>query len=60
MLDCSLPSWMPGSDPLHTFLPLAFAGFTTAVILSVQWCVGLVSDHHSFKKHQSISKGANQ
>ena len=52
---------MLGSDPLYTYLPLALAGFTTAVILGVQWCVGLFFDHDtSFQKHQSISKGANQ
>jgi hypothetical protein len=52
---------MSGSDPLYTFLPLALAGFTTAVILGVQWFAELFSDHHqSFKQDQSISKGANQ
>jgi hypothetical protein len=52
---------MPESDPLYAFLPLALAGFTTAVILGVQWFVGPFSDRdHSFEQDQSISKGANQ
>jgi hypothetical protein len=51
---------MSESDPLHVFL-LALAGFTTAVILSVQWFVGPFSDRdQSFEQDQSISKGANQ
>jgi len=52
---------MSGSDPLYTFLPLALAGLTTAVVFGVQWFVELFSDHgHGFQNHQSISKGANQ
>ena len=48
-------------DPLYAFVPLALAGFTTVVILGVQWCVGLFFDRGpSSKKHQSISKGAKQ
>jgi len=35
---------MSGSDPLYAFLPLALAGFTTAVILGVQWFIGPFSD----------------
>jgi hypothetical protein len=42
---------MSGSDPLYAFLPLALAGFTTAVILGVQWFVGPFSD-----RDQSFSK----
>jgi hypothetical protein len=52
---------MSGSDPLYAFLPLALAGFATAVILGVQWFVGPFSDRdQSFQQDQSISKGANQ
>jgi hypothetical protein len=52
---------MSGSVPLYAFLPLALAGFTTAVILGVQWFIGLFSDRdQSFEQDQSISKGANQ
>jgi hypothetical protein len=58
---CSLQTLMSGSDPLYAFLPLALAGFTTAVILGVQWFVGPFSDRdQSFEQDQSISKGANQ
>jgi hypothetical protein len=50
---------MLGSDPLYAFLPLALAGFTTAVILGVQWFIGLFSDRdQSCQQDQSISKGA--
>jgi hypothetical protein len=35
---------MSGSDPVYTFLPLALAGLTTAVIFGVQRFVGLFSD----------------
>jgi hypothetical protein len=41
----SLQSWMSGSDPLYTFLPLALAALTTAIIFGVQRFVGLCSDH---------------
>ncbi len=56
IVHCSLQSWMSGSDPLYTFLPLALAGLTTAVIFGVQWFVDLFSDHdQGFQKHQSNS-----
>jgi hypothetical protein len=52
---------MSGSDPLYTFLPLALAALTTAIIFGVQRFVGLFSDHdESSQQGQSISKGANQ
>ena len=58
---CSLESWMAGSDPIYVFLPLALAGFATAVILGVQWFVGPFSDRdQTFEQDQSISKGAHQ
>jgi hypothetical protein len=61
MLHCFLEPGMAARDPLYAFVPLALAGFTTAVILGVQWCVGLFFNHdQGFQKHQSISKGANQ
>ena len=61
MVHCSLQSWMAGSDPLYAFLPLALAGFTTAVVFSVHRFVGLFSDRdESSQQGQSISKGANQ
>jgi hypothetical protein len=56
IVHCSLQSWMSGSDPLYTFLPLALAGLTTALIFGVQWFVDLFSDHdQGFQKHQSNS-----
>jgi len=58
---CFLEAEMAFRDPLYAFVPLALAGFTTVVILGVQWCVGLFFDRGpSSKKHQSISKGAKQ
>ena len=61
IVHCSLQSWVSGSDPLYTFLPLALAGFTAAVILGVHRFVEIFSDHdQSFQKHESIPKGANQ
>jgi len=61
IVHCSLQSWKSGSDPLYTFLPLALAALTTAIIFGVQRFVGLFSDHdQSSQQGQSISKGANQ
>jgi hypothetical protein len=52
---------LAGSDPLLAFLPLALAGFATALILGVHRFVELFpDDDHSFQEDQSISKGANQ
>jgi hypothetical protein len=52
---------MSGGDPLYTFLPLALAALTTAVIFGVQRFVGVLADHdESSQQGQSISKGANQ
>src|SRR5712664_3776247 len=50
-----------GRSPIHPFLPLALAGFATAVIFVVQWFVGLFSDRgQRFEQHQSTSKGARR
>jgi len=58
---CSLESWMAGSDPLYVFLPLALAGFATAIIFGVQWPVMLFSGRgKGSQQHQSLSKGASQ
>jgi len=58
---CFLEACAPGTDPLYVFLPLALAGFATAIIFGVQWSVVVVSgrDQGSLK-HQSVSKGADQ
>jgi hypothetical protein len=58
---CFLRACVPGIDPLYVFLPLALAGFATAIIFGVQWFVVVISvrDQGSLK-HQSISKGADQ
>jgi hypothetical protein len=43
------------------FLPLALAGFVTAIIFGVQWSVVVISGRdRGFLKHQSVSKGADQ
>jgi FtsH-binding integral membrane protein len=61
IVHCSLQSWKPGSDPLYTFLLLALAALTTAVIFGVQRFVGLFSKRDKISQQgQSISKGANQ
>jgi len=58
---CSLELQMAGNDPLYVFLPLALAGFATAIIFGVQWFVGLFSGRgHGSQQHQSLSKGASQ
>jgi hypothetical protein len=58
---CFLESWMAERDPLYVFLPLAVAGFATAIIFGVQWSVVIfpVRDEGS-KEHESLSKGASQ
>ena len=57
----SLESWMAGSDPLYVFLPLALAGFATAIIFGVHWSVVLFPIRgQSSKQHESLSKGASQ
>ena len=40
IVHCFLESSMAESDPLYVFLPLALAGFATAIIFGVQWLVG--------------------
>jgi hypothetical protein len=61
ILHCFLEQRVAADDPLYPFLPLALAGFTTAVIFAVHRFADLFSDHdQSFKQHQSISKGPNQ
>ena len=61
MFDCSLQSWMLGSDPLYAFLALALAALTIAVIFGVHRLAELFPGHdQSFKQYQSISKGTNQ
>jgi hypothetical protein len=48
-------------DPLYLFLPLLLCGIFTAIVLAVQWFLGLRSDRdQSFQQHQSISKGARR
>ena len=50
-----------GADPLYVFLPLALAGFATAIIFGVQWSVVVISGRNQGSlKHQSVSKGADQ
>jgi len=57
----SLESWMAGSDLLYVFLPLALAGFATAIIFGVQWSVVLFPvRRQGSKQHESLSKGASQ
>ena len=58
---CFLESWMAESDPLYVFLPLALAGFATAIIFGVQWSVVLFSARgQGSQQHESLSKGASQ
>ena len=58
---CYLESWMAGSDPLYVFLPLALAGFATAIIFGIQLLVGGSSRRgQGSEQHQSLSKGASQ
>ena len=58
---CFLEACVPGADPLYVFLPLALAGFATAIIFGVQWSVVVISGRDQVSlKHQSVSKGADQ
>jgi hypothetical protein len=58
---CLLEPQLADSDPLLVFLPLALAGFATALIFGVHRIVELFPDDaQSFQEDQSISKGANQ
>jgi len=43
MWECSVGLLIDGSGPLYAFLSFAIAGFTTAVILGVHSCLGLVA-----------------
>ena len=61
IVHCSLESWMAESDPFYIFLPLALAGFATAIILGVQLLVGGFSrSGQGSQQHESLSKGASQ
>ena len=52
---------MAESDPFYVFLPLALAGFATAIIFGVQLLVGSSSrGGQGSQQHQSLSKGASQ
>ena len=58
---CFLPACVPVTDPLYVSLPLGLAGFATAIIFGVQWCVVVISSRDQASlKHQSVSKGADQ
>ena len=58
---CFLEACAPGTDPLYVFLPLALAGFATAIIFGVQWSAVVISGRdQDFVKHHSVSKGADQ
>jgi len=58
---CFLEACAPGTDPVYVFLPLALAGFATAIIFGVQWSVVVISGRNQGSlKHQSVSKGADQ
>jgi hypothetical protein len=58
---CLLEPQLASSESLLVFLPLALAGFATALIFGVHRIVELFpDDDQSFQKDQSISKGANQ
>ena len=60
ILHCFLEPRMAARDPLYAFLPLALAGFTTAIIFGLHRFAELFSDHdQSVQQDQSISKGAN-
>jgi hypothetical protein len=57
----SLESWMAESDPLYAFLPLALAGFATAIIFGIQLLLGgFYRRGQGSQQHQSLSKGASQ
>ena len=46
---------------LCVFLPLALAGFATAIIFGVQWsAVVILGRDQDSLKHHSVSKGADQ
>ena len=56
---CFPEASLPGTEPFCAFLPLALAGFTTAVIFGVQWFVGCFSEHDQILQQDlSISQGA--
>jgi lipid-A-disaccharide synthase-like uncharacterized protein len=49
------------SYPLYSYFPLALAGFSTAVLFSVQWLVQLFSGHdQGSRKHHTFSPGAER
>ena len=56
---CFPEASLPGTDAFYAFLPLALAGFTTAVIFGVQWFLSCFSEHDQILQQDlSISKGA--
>ena len=58
---CFLELWMAESDPFYVFLPLALAGFATAINFGIQLLLGGFSRHRQgSQQHQSLSKGASQ
>ena len=58
---CFLESWMAESDPHYVFLPLALAGFATAIIFGIQLLLGGFSRRgQGSQQHRSPSKGASQ
>ena len=56
---CFLELWMAESDPFYVFLPLALAGFATAIIFGIQFG-GFSRRGQGSQQHQSLSKGASQ
>jgi hypothetical protein len=58
---CFAEASLPGTESFWAFLPLALAGFTTAVIFGVQWFVGLFFEHDQIPQQDlSISQGASR
>lgn len=61
ILHCFLETCVLGTGSLYAFLPLALAGFATAIIFGVQWSVGLISDRNRLcLQNSSTSQGADQ
>ena len=58
IIHCFPQACVAGADPLYVFLPLALAGFATAIIFGVQWSAVVISGRaHDFVSHHSVSKG---
>jgi hypothetical protein len=61
MFGCSIGLPIDGSGPLYGFLPFAIAGFTTAVVLGVHACLGLLSPREWVSSTTNLSqKGASR